>query len=189
VSKKIGIFSGVFDPVHNGHVAFARMAAKELGLNKVYFLVEPKPRRKKQVSDINDRQTMVWLAIQGFPELEVLTLPDQTFSVAKTLPWLEQNFKKTELYMLMGSDLFAFVETWPGYKDLAKRVAFVVGQRTNEMHDGNPTTLHHLLLTPHAGVASTAVRTQKKANTGLISPEVDRYIRLNKLYSSSAKSK
>lgn len=186
MKKKVGIFSGVFDPVHNGHIAFARMAAEKLGLSKVYFLVEPKPRRKKQVSNVNDRLTMVWLATQEYPELEVLTLPDQTFSVAKTLPWLEQKLKAPDVYMLMGSDLFSFVETWSGYKTLAKKVTFVVGQRTNEPHDGNPTTVHHLLLTPYTGVASTQVRARKTGSNKLVCPEVSQYIRLNELYSSSS---
>lgn len=35
MTKKIGIFSGTFDPVHPGHISFALDAAKAAGLNKV----------------------------------------------------------------------------------------------------------------------------------------------------------
>jgi nicotinate-nucleotide adenylyltransferase len=190
MSKKVGIFSGVFDPVHNGHIAFARMAARELGLSKVYFLVEPKPRRKSSVTDINDRLTMTWLAIQEWPELEVLTLPDKTFSVAKTLPWLQKRFKNTDLHLLMGSDLFNFVETWSGFKTLADAVTFVVGYRHQTGAEAKPVSspnvAHCLLVTPFAAVASTHVRRHiPKARADVLSPEVDRYIRLNKLYASS----
>jgi nicotinate-nucleotide adenylyltransferase len=50
--KKIGIFAGTFDPIHEGHVAFAQAVLADLSLDKIYFLPERQPRRKTNVGKI-----------------------------------------------------------------------------------------------------------------------------------------
>ena len=48
--KSVGIYSGTFDPVHTGHVAFALEAAQVANLQKVVFLPEETPREKTPTS-------------------------------------------------------------------------------------------------------------------------------------------
>ena len=60
-NNRVGIYSGVFDPVHKGHLGLAE-AALNLGLvDKVYLLVEKEPRHKQDVSDYQHRLSMAWL--------------------------------------------------------------------------------------------------------------------------------
>ncbi|MCA9332160.1 adenylyltransferase/cytidyltransferase family protein, partial [Candidatus Saccharibacteria bacterium] len=47
--KKVGIYAGSFDPIHKGHIALAEQAIQQCGQDKVFFMVEPRPRRKQGV--------------------------------------------------------------------------------------------------------------------------------------------
>ncbi len=180
--KKIGIYSGIFDPVHHGHISFAQKAMKELGLEKVYFMVEPQPRRKTNQSDIRHRLNMMWLALRDQPGLEMLHGDHQTFSVAETLPWLEEKFDDAKLHFLMGSDRFMKLHTWPGFEQLRSKVDFVVGQRTNEDTSQIPID-HHPLTTGLGDLASSGVRSLPDNQLATAVPDnVAQYIKSEQLY-------
>jgi len=126
--KKVGILSGTFDPVHNGHVAFAQAALESLDI--VYFLPEKTPWRKTGCASYEDRVEMLELATEDTKGLHVLKIQDQEqFTVADTLPRLQKVFIGEELYMLMGSDLFGHLPSWPGVEELSETVQFIVGLR------------------------------------------------------------
>lgn len=179
--KKVGIYSGVFDPVHHGHISFARKAAHELGLDKVFFMPEARPRRKENPSDIRHRLNMVWLALQEHANLDVIHHHHEQFSIKETLPWLEQKFKDAELHLLMGTDLFDMVHTWPDFEQLKNQVKFVVGHR-----DGHLITrdiAHHPVTTDLSALSSTIVRDAGSfAQAALVPDQVAQYIRHHQLY-------
>ncbi len=47
---RLGILGGTFDPVHRGHLALARAARQELGLERVMFVPAGQPWRKAERS-------------------------------------------------------------------------------------------------------------------------------------------
>ena len=126
--KKVGIYSGIFDPVHKGHLAFAKEALNTLDI--VYFLPEKTPRRKSGCAPYEDRVEMLELATANLKGLHVLKISDQEqYTVAETLPRLQKIFMGEELYLMMGSDQFEYLSTWPGAKQLADAVQFIIGCR------------------------------------------------------------
>lgn len=127
--KRIGIFSGLFDPVHKGHIGFALSALREASLDEVYLLVETKPRRKKGVTHVAHRIAMAKLATAHYPKLHVLELPDQQFSVAKTLPRLKKRFEGSDIYFMCGSDMLEHMPQWPLAGRLLQDVGMIVAIR------------------------------------------------------------
>ena len=101
MKKRVGIFGGSFDPVHQGHLAFALAAASEASLERVHFLPEARPPRKPDITDLAHRVAMLHLAIRPYPQLEVLEQPDNQFSVANTVPRLEQHFAGSQIFLLL----------------------------------------------------------------------------------------
>ena len=182
MKDRIGIYSGIFDPVHHGHLSFARKALHELGLDKVYFMVEPQPRRKTGQSDIRHRLNMMWLALRDQPAMELLDSGHQTFSVGETLPWLEEKFKDAELYLLMGSDRFKKLPGWPGFDSLKNRVKFVVGQRSDD--DSQQVPIDHTpVQTVLPELASSQIRTMPVHQLPAAVPAmVSQYIQAQGLY-------
>lgn len=129
--KKIGIYSGTFDPIHEGHVAFAEEAVSQCGLEKVFFLVEPRPRRKQGVKALEHRDEMVRLAIRDSSLLGSIQLGQQRFTAVDTLPVLKQRFAGAQLHMLMGDDMLMHFADWPHVEELVDELYFVIGIRNS----------------------------------------------------------
>lgn len=133
--KKIGIFSGTFDPVHAGHLAFAKQAIKTCKLDKVWFLPEPKPRRKQGVKAFEHRVKMVQLAVKSNPQFGSIVIEQARFTPHETMPVLTNRFKNSQLFMLMGEDMLGHLADWPHIKDLVGAVHLIVGCRHSNVSD------------------------------------------------------
>lgn len=134
---RVGIFSGTFDPVHAGHIAFALAAAEQAGLSRVYFMPEQLPRRKQGVTHYAHRLAMLRLALKPYQKLDLLELPDRQFSVRSSWPRLKKQLAGAgEIYMLIGSDMLNMLhgadaaQQWPGYEQLLAETRLIVGVRS-----------------------------------------------------------
>src|SRR5258706_15577528 len=105
MQKHIGIYSGTFDPVHPGHVAFALETLQTCKLDEVIFLPEQTPRDKQAVTDLSHRIALLERALADEPNMRVLKLRSPQFTVADTLPEIYAALKDTQLTLLVGSDV------------------------------------------------------------------------------------
>lgn len=186
--RRIGIFSGTYDPVHRGHVQFALEAAATANLDKVVLLPEANPwREKKPTADINQRRLMVELATRQYPNLELGEVGNERFKVEKTLPLLVKRYGN-DIIFLFGSDAFLRMssESWPSLA-LLLPYPFVIGLRDE---DTTERVAEHAKIigakvtvveTNHRDHASTHVRRNAHEHS-FIDPRVARYIVSNKLY-------
>lgn len=128
--KRIGIYSGAFNPVHTGHIAFALQALREANLDQVIFLPERQPRGKHGIEHFGHRVAMLNRAVQPHPELVVLELVDKCFTVRRTWPQLKALFPGATLVILTGSDVAKAIPSWPHAAELLQTVELVVGVRS-----------------------------------------------------------
>jgi len=130
---RIGIFSGTFDPVHRGHVAFAASAVEEFSLEKLLFLPEAKPRRKKQVTALDERVKMLKLAIANKEHLNIFISRTSSHTVGETMQELHNDLgRENDYYLLMGVDVFEHIENWPDYKQLLVENSIILVLRTED---------------------------------------------------------
>ena len=127
--KRIGIYSGTFDPVHAGHVAFALQAIEQAKLDEVYFLPERRPRHKPGVEHFAHRVAMLQRAAEPYQNIDVLESVEISFSVKRTLPMLQQKFKHAQLIFLFGSDVIRTLPDWPYAKRLLQVSELVIAAR------------------------------------------------------------
>ncbi len=173
--RRVGIYSGTFDPVHAGHIAFALQAATAAGLPKVYFVPERAPRGKRHVTHYAHRVAMIRRATRPYTQLDVLELEDKTFSVAHTLPRLRRDFPQSELVYLCGSDVIAHMAQWPHVARFLQQVELCVGRRGNEtqlsieqMLKTLPPPLRVTFFDSHApAVSSSQVRAALREKRGV----------------------
>lgn len=194
--QRIGIFAGTFDPVHDGHIAFAQGAIEACALDKVYFLVEPRPRHKQGVKSIEHRHTMVDAAIKHEALLGSIHLPDSQFTIDGTLPRLLARFEGAKLYLLMGDDVVRHLTAWPYIERLVNSVEFIIGLRhasrsaveeslvTLNKARGGKLRYSFIDMPVGSKVSSSRIRTELQE--GLVPvgvpPVVLRYIYKHKLY-------
>lgn len=113
--KKIGIFGGTFDPIHNGHLTLGAEARDTLGLDLVVFVVAGDPWQKENVTPAKVRYEMVkqvtdrlWWATVSDTEL-LREGPTYTIDTVKEMRALHPD---DELFLLLGEDQFDNLHTW-----------------------------------------------------------------------------
>lgn len=197
--KRVGIYAGTFDPVHAGHLAFAKKALESCNLDKIFFLVEPRPRRKQGVRALEHREAMVRLAIKEQAAFGMIVLEQSNFSVEETLPKLKALFMGAELYMLLGEDVFTHLNSWPHVESLLSSTSFIIGLRSGD-ETKMQQHLHTIkkvrgikfntsfLVTEYPEISSSKIRLALKNSqkpTGHLSV-LTNYIKKNKLYKDSS---
>lgn len=133
MSLRLGILGGMFDPVHDGHVAVARKALDELQLDRVHVIPchVPAHRQSAVVSGAH-RLAMLQLALAGQPGLVAddreLQRPDVSYTV-NTLESFRQQFPTATLVCIMGWDSFAGLTRWHRWEALLQLAHLCIAAR------------------------------------------------------------
>lgn len=164
--KRIGVFSGTFNPVHHGHIGFALEAISQCDLDKVVFIPEAEPRAKLNVAPVFQRANQLQDAIGSSLKFEVMLLKETQFTVRQTLPQLQKTFNKSQLYMLIGSDVVQNLHSWSNLSELLAVVTFIIGLRENDTEAWVKSVLQQLKMpvefvvvkSPYPEMSSTKIR-------------------------------
>lgn len=176
VKHRIGVYSGTFDPVHVGHIAFALQALDRAALDALYFVPERRPRGKHHVTHFAHRAAMVRRATKPYPKLTVLELEDKQFTVSSTLPRLQARFPASQLVFLCGSDVLRSMPDWPHVETLLADVELCIGRRHTETRKAITELIIALPRRPRktwifeshaAAVSSSQIRAALRADKGI----------------------
>ncbi len=138
---RVGVFGGTFDPPHIGHLFSALSAGHELRLDHVLLVVANDPWQKSDrlVTPAEIRLSMVEAAIEDIDELEAsrieLDRGGATYT-ADTLEFLSEAYRTEhgppELFLIVGSDAAAGLDTWKRPEVLRTLAKIVVLNRPGD---------------------------------------------------------
>ena len=190
--KRVGLFGGSFDPVHNAHVALARVALEQLGLDEVRWIPVGHPWQKsRRLSDAADREAMVRLAIAGEPRFVLDRIELRRPGVSYTLDTVRELAAAepdTEWVLILGQDQYASLHTWRDWRELVAMVTLAIANRPDAAPAVNAQIArapHHMVSLPMMDVSSTEVRRRVAAGLSvadLVPEAVARYIERRRLY-------
>lgn len=112
-----GVFGGVFDPVHDAHLAAAREALAALPIDEVRFFPAgvPPHKRERTPAPAEHRLRMLELAVAGEPRFTVddreIRRPGPSYTVL-TLAELASERPGRRIFLLIGADNAAKLRTW-----------------------------------------------------------------------------
>lgn len=132
MKEKVGLYSGTFDPVHEGHVSFALAALDALGLHRVILLPERQPRGKTEVSSLETRLSLARAAVAEHPRLAVRALNAMRHTTESVRNELDELLTNSDVTFLVGSDVAKGLHTWDGVAMLLKNHKLCVGLRGDE---------------------------------------------------------
>lgn len=130
--KRIGVFSGTFDPFHIAHLEACLVSKAACELDTVAIIAERNPRRKQDVTDYKTRLSMIELATAGFPSLRILDAEAGALTTQNTLPLLHEQFDEAEFWYILGSDLAMHLADWPGVAELIDNFRLCIILRSNK---------------------------------------------------------
>ena len=135
---KLGLFGGSFDPIHMGHIRPVQEARRQLGLDRVVFLPTAVPPHKpgRQFAPPHARFAMVELAVLREAGLEVSPVEmihQRPSYTVDTLRRFHRSDPDAELFLLLGGDGFAELDTWREWWEIARLAQLAVLTRPDWM--------------------------------------------------------
>jgi nicotinate-nucleotide adenylyltransferase len=133
-SMRIAIFSGSFNPIHNGHLAIAREVLVQDAADQLWFLVSPQNPLKKNLGLISetDRLKMVKLAIENQNGMRAsdfeFHLPRPSYTI-NTLEKLRENYPDYQFKLLIGGDNLLIFHKWYQYRRIIDEFGLIVYPR------------------------------------------------------------
>ncbi|MBA3806067.1 MAG: nicotinate (nicotinamide) nucleotide adenylyltransferase [Acidobacteria bacterium] len=159
--KRIALYGGTFDPVHNGHLAVAQNVLNLFALDHVLFIpahVAPHKRGRETTPGL-ERYAMLALATLAHERLRISTIeldaPERPYTI-DTLTRLQTEVgQQARHFFIMGADSWADITTWrewerlllscdhivvtrPGYELSTKHVTDLVRERLKDMRGASP---------------------------------------------------
>lgn len=200
--KRIGLYGGSFDPVHNAHLALARTALDHLALDEVRWVPTGQAWQKQGArAGGADRVAMLAAALEGEPRFvldrQEIDRAGPSYTI-DTVRALQASQSAAHWFLIIGQDQYRNLPTWKDWPSLLAAVTLAVACRDGEAPDpgGAPlaATPHRLVRLPMPPMAhsSSDIRTRLAKGAepsslapSLVPPAVASYIARHRLYQAS----
>jgi nicotinate-nucleotide adenylyltransferase len=187
--QKIGIYGGTFDPVHHAHLILARTALERFALDRIIFVpTRLSPHKNASVATPEARMQMLHSAIEGEGQFEVddceLQRDPPSYTI-DTVEKLREKYSGAHLFLLIGDDNLAGLQSWRDFEDLRQIVTFIVLQRAF-----TPVAHEYLSVDRRIDISATEIRNRIASGRSihyLVPRSVEQIIRSRGLYREVAK--
>jgi nicotinate-nucleotide adenylyltransferase len=132
--RRICLFGGTFDPIHEAHLRIAEEALTTFSLDEVLFIPAAHPPHKDPaaVTPYEDRFRMVEIACAPYPQFQASRLEEggeQSYTVETLRRFRGRLSPADDLFFLIGSDAFEDLETWKEWREVVAMTEFIVVSR------------------------------------------------------------
>jgi nicotinate-nucleotide adenylyltransferase len=194
---KTGIFSGSFDPPHNGHLALALFGRELLDLDRLIVSVSKNPFKAASPTSDEDRVQMAALLVSelnvagAFAEVSTWEMRQRGPSyTVELIRHVKERYGEDDLVFLAGEDSYRQMPEWREPQEIAQLCTIAVFGRSGS--DSVPescgvTFLPALLLDFDLPVSATMIRNHVASGQSighLVPPSISAYIESRSLYRS-----
>jgi nicotinate-nucleotide adenylyltransferase len=136
--RRIALFGGSFDPIHNGHLAVARAADRRFNFDEIHFIPASRPphKLKQHLAPFPHRFAMVSLACAEHPHF-VPSLAEagndfagnQLHYSVETVRHFRHAYHGDRIFFMIGADAFLDIPMWKEYETLLGLCDFIIANR------------------------------------------------------------
>ena len=162
--RKVGLFFGSFNPVHNGHLMLANYIVEYADLDFLWFVVSPQNPFKDKKSLLNDhhRRDMLEMAVEDDDRFEVCDIefymPKPSYTI-DTLVRLSERYPNYDFYLICGMDNLTYFKKWKNYQVILDNYHLLVYPRKG--YEGGDLLNHEsvqIIDAPIIEISSTFIR-------------------------------
>jgi nicotinate-nucleotide adenylyltransferase len=133
LSVRIGVYGGMFDPVHNGHLRAGLEVLEAGGLDQLRLIPCHRPPHRKGAVG-SPAQRLAWLQLGCAGEAGLIAddrelRRERPSWTVDTLRSLRDEFSDARLYLLLGEDSFQTLPDWHCWLDIGEIAHIVVMTR------------------------------------------------------------
>jgi len=207
--RRIALFGGSFDPIHNGHLAVARAADRRFNFDEIHFIPASRPPHKL-------KQHLAPHFVPSLAEAGEDFAGNQLHYSVDTVRYFRHTYHGAgdRIFFIIGADAFLDIPMWKEYESLLGLCDFIIANRpgiraealklvippdlmaaANAKRDPDPPpsqliaqlrrTNVYLLENVSSDVSATDIRRRahkSQAIHGLVSARVEEYIHKQGLY-------
>ena len=121
VETRVGIYGGTFAPVHNAHVATAKLFMEQMRLDYLFVIPSAIPPHKEidPLDDPMHRLNMCKLAFEGMEGVYVSDMEIERGGKSYTIDTLKELAAPgRRLLLLCGTDMVLSFDTWYKYREI-----------------------------------------------------------------------
>lgn len=127
--NRVGIFSGSFDPPHDGHVHISKIFLKKLNLKKLIWSVSKKnPLLKKKYFYTHKERVVLSRKISNNIKKIVVSNYDKKYSY-QLINLIKKKHKNSQVFFLIGSDNVKYFHKWKRFLQIINICTLVVINR------------------------------------------------------------
>lgn len=188
--RRVGIYGGTFNPVHNAHLLVADQVGHTLSLDQVRFMPDANPPHvdHKSAIDAETRLAMLQLAIKDNPLFAIETSELKRGGISYTYDTMKELIEKnptTEYYFIIGGDMVDYLSKWHRIDELVRlpRFHFVGVRRPGAKNESDYPVIW--VDVPPVGFSSTDVRNRIRRGQSIrymVPQAVANYIKEHHLY-------
>ena len=160
--KRIGIYGGSFNPIHQGHICLAKALADSGLVDEMWLLVSPQNPFKvdAQLLDDEKRLHLARLAITDVAGVEVCDrefyLPRPSY-MYNTLQTLSREHPDREFVLVIGADNWERFPAWYRSRDILSTYHIIIYPRPGYVCENVPRNVT-IAETPLLDISSTEIR-------------------------------
>ena len=134
INKKIGLFFGTFDPIHNGHIEVAKYILDNYFSDEVWLVITPQNPEKKfiKISNFSHRYKMAQIATKKIdnvkPSKAEQNLPIPNYTI-DTLDYISEKYKNYEFSLIIGQDNFEKFNSWKSHETIIENYKILIYPR------------------------------------------------------------
>lgn len=186
--RRVGLYGGTFNPVHNAHLLVAEQVGRTLSLDKVSFLpdMQPPHRDHKGTIAADLRVDMLKLAVADNPffdiEMEEINRGGVSYTY-DTIKALKECHPDTDYYFIIGGDMVDYLPTWNKIDQLVEMVNFVGVRRKGAKNEAQYPVIW--VDVPTVAISSSDIRARVKSGQSIrymVPRAVEDYIKEHQLY-------
>lgn len=159
--KKIGLFGGSFNPIHNSHIKVVEEVLHKKLVDEIWIIPCYSHNFGKDLVPYEDRVKMVEFAVGRSCNVKVCDIEKKLEGVNKTYDTvieLKKRFKH-DFFWICGSDCVIDFSKWYRAKDLAKEIEFIVYDRKGfKISENNLMRINKVLNNYPDNVSSSEIR-------------------------------
>ena len=163
--QSIGVLGGTYDPFHFGHLAVALEVRHALDLDRILLVVANDPWQKSARSTITSapiRLAMVTAAVEGLAGIEASAVEIERGGesyMADTLQTLRREHEPCDLFLIVGSDTAAGLDTWERPDEVRTAATTIVVDRSGREDGRPPPGWDHIVVeVPSLDISSSDIR-------------------------------
>ena len=205
--KRIGIYGGAFDPLHNGHIKPIDQVFREHDLDRIHFIPTNISNSEKKIFASHvDRLEMLRIGLDNpayIVDDRELMRKGISYTIDTIKSVVEEN-RGANIYLIIGSDILPILNKWKDFSNIMLLCNIIVLARMTKNNDslinkelkslicsdlaifhGNSYGKIYLQDMPLINISSTEIRSRLQKNqkvSNLIPLRLDQWLQKRKIY-------